>query len=454
MSTFELLSSKLEDRFDPRYYNPKYTTVLKKLQEKAETEGFTLKKLGDIVTPKTSAFYSSIAKTYGNEGIPFIRVKDVRNFTISPTDLVRIPESVLEENSSINTLKSGDIVITKGGTVGNVALVPDWIPKCAICRDVIGLEVTDDRPEYLVLFLSSKYGKIQFEKMRTQQIQSHLTIAPLKEILVLIPEKFETHIAEMFSQMSDLGEKSLELINEAQEEIYKAVKIDLQNQENKREYVVDYNDVEDVFLPSFYYPTYLTMIKKMREKFQIKKLEDVSTIKRGNEVGSKNYRDFMKKNETDVPFIRTSDLVNFEADDFPDYYIDESIYDNLDQGLQENDLLINNDGKIGLLAILTSEDKCIIQSHIRQVRFDNKVDLYYTFAFLSTDYGQYQFKRYSFTQATIATMSNRLGEVEIPQIDETRKIEIAKKIEKAFYLKLTKKQLMKQAISELQDLLD
>lgn len=455
MLTFKIESSEINGRFDPRFYNPIFKETIEKIIEKGKKPGYRVIKLGNVVNMKTSAFYGAIAESYGKIGIPFIRVSDVRTFSISPTDLVSIPEIIALENPSIATLRSGDIVITKGGTVGNVAIVPKWMSKCKICRDVIGLEVTGDiRPEYILLFLASRFGMIQIDRMRTQQIQSHLTIEPLKNIKILISDEHEEKISNMLLKVGELGEESLSQIHEAQNKLYESIGIKIYNYNNTNGFSINYNKINDNLTPSYYSPRFLNIIKDLKNQFNTYKIGDIASIQKGNEVGSANYRELIDKEDTDVPFIRTSDIVNYEVDDFPDYYIDNSIYDELDQDIKVNDLLVNNDGKIGFLAILTQEDKCIIQSHIRRMRFSNLDDCYFALAFLSTHYGQLQFERYSFTQATIPTMSGHLSDVIIPEIDSNDKRKIVDLIRKAFEIKSEKKKLLKKTIKDFETALD
>ena len=38
----------------------------------------------------------------------------------------------------------------------------------------------------------------------------------------------------------------------------------------------------------------------------------------GEEVGCVNYNEYIDKNNGDIPFIRTSDIINYQVDLFPD----------------------------------------------------------------------------------------------------------------------------------------
>ena len=80
------------------------------------------------------------------------------------------------------------------------------------------------------------------------------------------------------------------------------------------------------------------------KKWQTVPLGEIATAKKGNEVGSANYNKYLDKKDTDIPFIRTSDLVNYEVDQFPDFYIPEEIYQELKQDIKAGDVLFNNAG--------------------------------------------------------------------------------------------------------------
>ena len=142
----------------------------------------------------------------------------------------------------------------------------------------------------------------------------------------------------------------------------------------------------------------------------------IISIKRGNEIGSKNY------GTGDIPFVRTSDISNWEIRVNRETSVDEETYLEYKgkQNLRESDILFVNDGgrMVGEVAILTKYDKkIIIQSHIRRIRILKENDLINPYLLL------YLFKMpivekqiYSkvFVQATIPTLSNRLKEIVLP----------------------------------------
>ena len=51
----------------------------------------------------------------------------------------------------------------------------------------------------------------------------------------------------------------------------------------------------------------------------------------------------MDKNEDDIPFVRTSDMINYDLDLYPDFYVPKEIYNELSQKLIKGDILFSND---------------------------------------------------------------------------------------------------------------
>jgi len=118
--------------------------------------------------------------------------------------------------------------------------------------------------------------------------------------------------------------------------------------------------------------------------------------------------------------------------------------------------LFSNDGKIGLVAMLTLQDKVIIQSHIRRIRLKKEaIEKYrftqeYLFLVLTIkEISKYQAEKHTLIQSTIPTISNHLLDFEIPILDKDSINEITKLVKEAFKLKDEKKKLIKEVREEI-----
>jgi len=138
-------------------------------------------------------------------------------------------------------------------------------------------------------------------------------------------------------------------------------------------------------------------------------------IHSGHEVGSDAY------GTGNIPFIRTSDLSNFEISSDPTNSVSEEIYEQYSkqQNLKEGDILFIADGRyrIGKTAIINQYNiKCIIQSHIDIFSLSEDAPIKpYEFVYLmNSPIVQEQIRNLVFIQSTLGTLGNRIKEIQIP----------------------------------------
>jgi len=196
-------------------------------------------------------------------------------------------------------------------------------------------------------------------------------------------------------------------------------------------FVVNYSQIKNcIFIPDYYDPDLQQEIANLENsnEYQVKTIkelldEKVLQIKRGNEIGSQFY------GKGDIPFIRTSDIVNWELKIDPIKCVPEEIYEQYrkQQNVKENDILFVKDGTflIGRSAIVTKqEEKIIIQSHLLKIRVleSSKITPHYLLYSLNTPIVQKQIAKYTFIQGTISTVGERFNEIRLPIHKDAKKI--------------------------------
>jgi type I restriction enzyme M protein len=187
---------------------------------------------------------------------------------------------------------------------------------------------------------------------------------------------------------------------------------------------------ENIYIPEAYKPEIkekLNLIKKS-SKYTLTKFEDlvnngIIQIKRGNEIGSEYY------GTGKIPFIRTTDIVNWEIKMDTVKSVAEEVYEKYkkQQNVKEGDILFVNDGTflIGRCSIVTHlDEKSIIQSHLRKIRvIENKhITPYYLFYLLNSNFVQQQIEVKTFVQATLSTLGNRILEIDLPIHNDKKEI--------------------------------
>jgi type I restriction enzyme, S subunit len=442
------------DRFEPRYYH-----VFRKFDEYEKTSKFKILRFGDKRILQKITDGEHAGQTFVDKGVRFVKNSAVKDFTINLFDGFFITEEKHKQQKR-SALKPLDILFTTIGHLGATAIVPENFGEANINQNVVKIEIDKNfiNPYYLTAYLNSNTTKKQISALFTGNIHSILTYPKIKNIIIIIPKlDFQNKISKKYIKAIKLDQKCYSLLKQAQDLFYQKLNIDFKIIKKEKNYSVNLSDfiADDLWTPAFSYPLYIKTLKAIQKKWQTISLGEIATAKKGDEVGSVNYNKYLDKKDSDIPFIRTSDLFNYEVDQFPDFYIPEEIYQELQQDIKAGDVLFNNDGKIGLVAILTPQDKVIIQSHIKRLRLKAEAKKYnitseYLFLVLTIkEVTGYQAEKYTVIQSTIPTISNHIVDFEIPILDKNSIIKITKLIKEVFELKNEKKKLIKEVRKEI-----
>ncbi len=168
----------------------------------------------------------------------------------------------------------------------------------------------------------------------------------------------------------------------------------------------------------------------------------------GDELGKLSY------GTGDVPFIRTSDLSNWEVKLDAKHAVDDATYQKFrrKQDVQPHDIFMVRDGTylIGTCAIvMPGEEKILYQSHIYKIRVnDNKhgVTPFLLLALLTCPIVQRQIRAKRFTQDIIDSLGDRIRELLLP-IPHDRKLrdKISGLVEQSIDMRLKARQLSREA---------
>lgn len=186
-------------------------------------------------------------------------------------------------------------------------------------------------------------------------------------------------------------------------------------------FILKYKDISNsIFIPKYYDPEIKSNLEKLKKSYElisIKEMIDdgVISISTGDEIGKLAY------GTGDIPFVRTSDISNWEIKVDTKHGVSEEIYLKYQkkQDVQPNDIILVKDGTylVGTVAMITKYDAPIIyQSHIYKIRVINedKMNPFLLLAILSSDVVQKQIFSKRFSQDIIDSLGRRIYEVIIP----------------------------------------
>ena len=210
-----------------------------------------------------------------------------------------------------------------------------------------------------------------------------------------------------------------------------------------------------VLCPRYYDPQLKRELQGLGDDhtlFQISQLlaDGVINITTGDEIGKLSY------GTGSIPFIRTSDISNWEIKSDPKHGVSRDIYDGLKnkQDVQPRDILMVKDGTylIGTCAIVSEADREILyQSHLYKIRVNaNSYDLnpFLLLAILSSPVVQKQIRSKQFTQDIIDSLGERINELILPtpKSKEVRD-RISILVEQAVTKRIEARELTKEALA-------
>ncbi len=139
-------------------------------------------------------------------------------------------------------------------------------------------------------------------------------------------------------------------------------------------------------------------------------------LSKGDEIGSAFYQ------EECVPFVKTSDIMNYDINHEPDCYCAESFLSQLEQDIKIGDILFAKDGKPGEVAIVLEDKRAIISNGLVKYHPRIENESFWTFLLLSSQYGNAYFKKWFVIASTMLHLrADFFDDFQIP--NKTSKIE-------------------------------
>lgn len=454
IKVFAIQNVDLENNLSPNYYL--FKRKIKKYSDRKDITSFSL---GDKDVLKVLTDGEHAGQKFVEQGALFIKNSSVKRYSINEFDGFYITH---EKNNTLkrSKLQKNDVLFTTIGNVGISAIVNEDVENANINQNVVRMKINKQftSPQYLSCFLNSKITRFQVDNLFTGNIYPILSYPKIKSLKIFIKDKkTENTITQNLIEAEQYQVEALRLIKQAQEIFLKALNIDYSKIKNNKHFGVSNSmfQKEDMMTPEFFNPLFISTLNEIEKNNVCDTLGNVADFKNGNEVGSANYKGYLERKETDVPFVRTSDLVNYDFDTYPDYFIENSIYAEIGQDIKGQEILFTKDGRIGFVAMTTDFDKGILGSGIlRIIAKREKINPFYLFIALSVkEIGLYQAQQRTVVASTIPHLrEDRISDFKIPFIEN--QTEIINLTSKAFGLKDKRKQLINDSRIMLEDSLD
>lgn len=217
-------------------------------------------------------------------------------------------------------------------------------------------------------------------------------------------------------------------------------------------YKINIHDIKNnIFIPKYYDPVLKQQLLSLSETHDLMSLgklidEGIIVAQTGHEIGKMAY------GTGNIPFVRTSDISNWEIKTIPKQGVSKEIYEMYaeKEDVQTGDILMVRDGTylIGTNCIITELDTPMVyQSHILKFRVvgNNYIDPLILFLCMNSSLVQRQIKNMQFTADIIDTLGNRYREIILP-VPKNKKLkrELIRKMKSALDIRVKYKAAIKQ----------
>ena len=420
--------------FLPKYYNPEITARLANLRK---THNLIV--LGDLLAKKhiQATTGDEIGKmAYGTGTIPFVRTSDVSNGELKTDTKQGVSEDIYAEYGPSQDVRAKDILFVRDGTylIGQAALVTESDLPFLYQSHLLKFRVNHDSPLSPWLLIACLSAPIVKSQIRAKQFTADIidTVGGrFHELVLPVPkdEALTTQIArevkEIVTERSRLRDKIrkvpfwvqgyIKTLDDAVPDDAVAEVVEHGNSGFVRTLSSFRNSV---FIPKYYDPVLEADVAALSESHDLVSLaklvkDGVLSWDTGIEIGKMAY------GTGDNPFIRTSDIANWELKGDPKQNVSEEIYEDKKQDVRAGDIFVVRDGTylVGTSCILTEKDtKILYCGGLYKLRVEQleAMDPYLLLALLNAPSVHRQIRAKQFTRDIIDTLGKRLFEVLLP----------------------------------------
>lgn len=174
-------------RADERFYNPRdIKTILQIAFANVTYYKFSALISKDMI--KTGKGIPKSEQGFGD--VNYLKVSNINEYFIRYDQPEVVSEEIVKKHK-MPLLQTNDLLMSRVGTVGNVAIFQSDDPKSTYSDNVIRIRLLKSRridPFYVVIFLNSEYGRAQIRRFAKQSLQEVINQTSIRNLIIPLPE--------------------------------------------------------------------------------------------------------------------------------------------------------------------------------------------------------------------------------------------------------------------------
>lgn len=420
----------------PKYYNPEVEA-----QTEACRANSDLVSLGALIDEGHAevATGDEIGKmAYGTGTIPFVRTSDIVNWEIKADPKQGVSRAIYDRYSVKQDVRDGDLLLVRDGTylIGSACLVTSSDSELLYQSHVLKLRVKASSPVSAPLLLALLYSPSVIRQIRAKQFTADIidTLGDrYRELKLPVPNDIklrrdiESRVRRIVLKRAELREQIRRIplwLQGVMPDIGGSLPDTADNMSEltgNTGFMAKTSTIRNnIFIPRYYNPTIeeeLRDLASTHDLLSVDELHSQGTLSfaTGIEVGKMAY------GLGDVPFVRTSDISNWELKLDPKQSISRELYEQCKSAMdvRAKDILLVRDGTylVGTSCILTERDLRLIYCggfYKIRVLQEKVLDPYLLLAALNCPIVRKQMRAKQFTRDVIDTLGKRIHEVVLP----------------------------------------
>lgn len=160
--------------------------------------------LGELLEPDGLSYGVVQPGSADPDGVPMLRVKNIRNGRIVMDDVVRIGRDV-ERSFGRTRLRGGELLLSLVGSVGETAIAPAAVAGWNVARAIGVLRPSPKASaKWIQLCLDSRHVQHHMLSWRNETVQATLNLADVRRLPILLPPPHvRSAITELVTALDD-----------------------------------------------------------------------------------------------------------------------------------------------------------------------------------------------------------------------------------------------------------
>lgn len=218
--------------------------------------------LGELCHEITVGFVGPMTNEYIDNGIPFLRSKNIDEYDVKWDDMKYISLE-FHKKLSKSALKPGDVAIVRTGKPGTTCVIPNNLEE-ANCSDIIIVRVNNELlcPHYLSYFMNAMaHGQVNAHVVGA--VQQHFNVGSAKKLEIPLPIRaIQANIVHVLKTLDDKVKLNRQ-INQTLEQMAQAL---------FKSWFVDYDPVVDNALDAGFFEQDLEFSDELLRQAKARKM--------------------------------------------------------------------------------------------------------------------------------------------------------------------------------------